>query len=428
VVEVHAKSSLGARLKVESDHVIFISPTPWSVVFEARCHIDSLDLNTPSISVIDLSRLCYVESAKANPDARTIHDAYCPETIAQFQDALSCVTSRTLIIMWRLPWTFSTIGLYRTISMTSGILGVITDGLNPISTMPRFSDNRIGAKIGRTISWLRRQNIASLHLFLQRKWINSLPLRFLGIRRTADLHIVDSLVSARHGLRFIGQRTLSVPVETFYFDHLNSADGSNASADSARYAVYLDQALPNHPDNMALIGVREVMNVQAFYKSLNDFFRRIEAELGLTVIVALHPKAGGAESRRVQFNGRLGVMGKTMDLIRNSSLVIGHHSASISYAVIARKPILVLTNDVIESCATSDFIHARGIKGIASELKTQVLNSDQGPELNLHDYSSLDYDHYIARYLRHPNTKHPFWDAINQGIAALSCKPRRLRR
>ena len=94
---------------------------------------------------------------------------------------------------------------------------------------------------------------------------------------------------------------------------------------------------------MRVVGLRPI-DPERYFSSLNVYFARLEAVLGIRVVIAAHPKANYQATR---FDGRTIIAGRTPELVRDADLVISHHSTSISYAVLAEKPIVfVYTSDM----------------------------------------------------------------------------------
>lgn len=115
-----------------------------------------------------------------------------------------------------------------------------------------------------------------------------------------------------------------------------------------RFAIYVDEAMCDHPD-YAIDGLPVPTGPDAFFPALKAFFDRVEEELGLEVIVALHPKSNYQPSELPRlFGQRRTYSGKTPGLIRRSELVFLHNSTSLSYAVLFRKPTMFLTSHDID--------------------------------------------------------------------------------
>ena len=101
--------------------------------------------------------------------------------------------------------------------------------------------------------------------------------------------------------------------------------------------VFLDEAATHHSD-FHIVGMKPA-NPARYFPAMNQLFDAIEKTLGLTVVIAAHPRSR-YESMPDVFHGRRVVKGSTLDLVARCKLVVMHVSTSLSYAVLFRKPVL----------------------------------------------------------------------------------------
>ena len=140
---------------------------------------------------------------------------------------------------------------------------------------------------------------------------------------------------------------------SFDFEKARILDASGDTRKSAG-AVFLDQNLGYHPDQMHS-SLRSPISIDSYYPQLRKAFEAMERD-GLPVSVALHPKASTVDPRTV-FGDRRAVMGSSQIMLRDAALVLCHASASVSYAVIWRKPVLFLTSTELERSWYHGHIH-----------------------------------------------------------------------
>lgn len=108
----------------------------------------------------------------------------------------------------------------------------------------------------------------------------------------------------------------------------------------ARYAVFIDEFLPYHPD-MTTFGANAV-RADLYYGCLNAFFDHFEHVHGLPVIVAAHPKATAGYS---PYGGRPVFHDASNALIKRSAMVFAHVSTAIAFAVIHQRPLCLIYNE-----------------------------------------------------------------------------------
>lgn len=134
----------------------------------------------------------------------------------------------------------------------------------------------------------------------------------------------------------------SVKINLIDFDRYKK----NKNNKTQNIAVFLDQALTCHSDDQS----NKKKNHLKYYQSLENFFKRIEIEFNLKVIIALHPK--NWLPNKIFFKRKV-CRNKTAELVSKSDLVLCHTSISISYAILNYKPIVFLHSKLINKY--SDF-------------------------------------------------------------------------
>lgn len=105
------------------------------------------------------------------------------------------------------------------------------------------------------------------------------------------------------------------------------------------YVVFIDQFYPLHPDfKCSYVG--RLGSAEVYQRELNEFFAKVERDLGYKVVIAAHPKATYDDKT---FEGREIIKYKTSELVKYSEGVLMQTSLSISFAVIYDKPVMYIT-------------------------------------------------------------------------------------
>jgi len=182
-------------------------------------------------------------------------------------------------------------------------------------------------------------------------------------------------------------------------------------------AVFLDQNLGYHPDQLHS-SLRSPITIDTYYPRLRRAFEAIERE-GVSVSVALHPKASAVDPQTV-FGDRPSIMGSTQVMLRDSALVLCHASASLSYAVIWRKPILFLTSAELERSWYHGHIHEMARILSRPTLNIDELESISGDELrNMIDQpvDETAYAKYEEKFIRSSASPDGgLWEIFAQGL------------
>lgn len=154
-----------------------------------------------------------------------------------------------------------------------------------------------------------------------------------------------------------------------YDTYLASRD--RPSVRDTPYAVFLDEDMPYHSDWLHSSRNPPVSS-EAYYASMNRHFRAFEREHGLPVVIAAHPRSDYA-SRPDCWDGRVPVYGQTCDLVRDAAAVLCHESTSVSYAVLFRKPVALVTTAELAASFVQPAIDLLG-----RLLRTPVVDVDAG--------------------------------------------------
>tara|TARA_Y100000389_G_scaffold201522_1_gene244429 strand:+ start:228 stop:689 length:462 start_codon:yes stop_codon:yes gene_type:complete len=105
---------------------------------------------------------------------------------------------------------------------------------------------------------------------------------------------------------------------------------------------------------------------------MEKFFTKLEKSTNnkYKVLIAAHPKRPSHNfpiKRKFIYN-------KTLELVNTSKLVLSHHSYSINFAVMCKKPILLLKSDDFD---LSTFERNESIEFLQNKLNLQVINIDK---------------------------------------------------
>jgi hypothetical protein len=137
-------------------------------------------------------------------------------------------------------------------------------------------------------------------------------------------------------------------------------------------AVFLDQNLAVNGDRL-VTGSSPCVSEERYFVALNRFFDRFELITGCSVIIAARPRTEYGDVTRL-FGHRSVVFGKTPELVRNARLVFAHYSTAISFAVMLRRPVVLLTNEEMLSSKRQQNVDA-----FRQHLAVPMVNIDRAP-------------------------------------------------
>lgn len=183
-------------------------------------------------------------------------------------------------------------------------------------------------------------------------------------------------------------------------------------------AVFLDEYMPFHPINITWGYKNGIVNPNEYFSNLNKFFDKVEKETGLKVVIAAHPRSD-YEKHNNFFGKRKWYRGKTMELVKNSKLVIAHSSTSLSYACIFKKPIVIITDSILDrSPPECTYIEAKAIefgkrKIFVNDLKN-LRKIDWKQEMKINEQRYKDYMENYIKLSGSPEKS--FWEIVAEEI------------
>ena len=184
-----------------------------------------------------------------------------------------------------------------------------------------------------------------------------------------------------------------------------------------KYAVFLDQNAPSHPD-YSFHRNKPPVTAEKYYTSMNLFFDSFEKKTGLEVVIAAHPRSL-SRGQLSPWGKRQTIVGKSPLLVKDSTLVLAHYSTAISFAVLWRKPILQLTTrEYVKSYRHNMFL------SFSKALDLDVVNIDdyQMKEIstdNLFKFDEIVYANYTDLFLKsHYSDVINLWPDVSGKISA----------
>jgi len=186
-----------------------------------------------------------------------------------------------------------------------------------------------------------------------------------------------------------------VPINFFDYDNYMNANKIKERIIKGPYCVFLDVNLPFH-DDLKWVGLTYV-DPKKYYLSLNKFFNLLEKKYKIEVVIAAHPTAKYDDKI---FYGRKILKGVAPQLVKDSEFVISHHSTSISYAVLNKKPIVFIYSDDILRAYKETIVSF--IKDFSEYLGRGMWNIDEitsAEQVVIGPVSEQKYDMYKYSFL-----------------------------
>jgi hypothetical protein len=183
------------------------------------------------------------------------------------------------------------------------------------------------------------------------------------------------------------------------------ATGPRTTAGRTRSAVFVDQFLTDHPDSGP--NGEPACDPATYFVNLRRLFDEIEQRLNLAVVIAAHPRSDYS-ANDARFGGRPVLHNRTVELVRDSALVITHYSTAISFVVLYGRPLLLTLDDGM----LGDRVGTDAARSAGSWLGAPVVNLDH-ERVDWDSVMSVDssaYERYRRAFLKTPGTPElPIW-------------------
>jgi len=184
--------------------------------------------------------------------------------------------------------------------------------------------------------------------------------------------------------------------------------------------VFIDQELEKSWEQK-VGNYTNLVDKQKYWNCLNEIFNYFEKKLKIKVIIAAHFRRS-KDKKNLPNIGRKFIFDKTPELIKNSKLVIGHHSIALNYAILMQKPIVLLDFRLFDSSNLQNNKHlyflGKKISAIIIHIDTKYkFNLNKKIFKNLFKNNKKKYNNFGNYYLgfrKYKNVHQNIWSAISR--------------
>ncbi len=215
--------------------------------------------------------------------------------------------------------------------------------------------------------------------------------------------IKKSFVSGKIGFSIAQKRGDNSIIKTHNLDYDIYLKEKNKKKIKKKYILYIDQAFE---DSIDLKMDRMQLNkIDIFNKKIQVFFKLFKNK---NIIIA----GSDRRNRKKKIFKQKTIYNKTCELVKNSSLVVGHNSTALQYATLFSKPILLVSSNELK---TIPAIH-ENILNFKKLLKCnyqelELINSKINYKINKKLYSN-----YVKNYIKEKIDNKNFFEIFIQHI------------
>ena len=187
-----------------------------------------------------------------------------------------------------------------------------------------------------------------------------------------------------------------------------------------KIAVFLDTPEPMFASDYIGLGRKVHLTSDIWYPALTKYFDKMEVVAGVKTKIAAHYKSKHPAIAPC-FGNRRVYYGRTCELVSECSFVITIASTAISYAVLFRKPVILIYSDQLKH----DLQEMSRIKFLATTLGINPINIDD-PAIDFSSLLNVDEDKYLKyeqRCLTSTKSLRSNAQIIMEDIMNIQCDP-----
>ncbi len=231
------------------------------------------------------------------------------------------------------------------------------------------------------------------------------PTRIILGGKTANTPFLDTNEEKRN--------TIVIPSHSFDYEEYSRIEEVSKGAPEANYILYLEDGMTGHVDldhhNMPL-----QVEPRTYLSSLKRLLQEMTVITGLPYRIALHPSGDSSYLREFFADDEM-YYNQTAALVRNAEIVLGHATTSFAFAVLWKKPIVVITSEELRGSRMGPLIQS-----FSKALRAPIISIDKVTQprmqstLEIARTESVNTNStYITKYLKHPDsTEEVIWKII----------------
>jgi len=333
--------------------------------------------------------------------------------------ALSAISnlSQSCFVIPNIHYNLKTFSIFRMLSKKNiPFSSMVQSTVLPVSTAKETSNKKLETlrKLIKLNWWIDLQRIDINSLFEQ--MFAMIPFNYLQIKPAnivfapAEKYIMPNFP--------INKKSEILRLHSLDYDNYLSERDNDKSVD-IKMGVFLDQF---HGIDMIYQGRQPAINPEEYYPAICNCFDFIEKKYGVRIVIAAHPRSR-YERKPDIFDGRTVIRGKTAELVKKANFVLLHNSSAINYAVLFKKPIILLTTNRINQNFTEGIAEDPSLEWLASFFGKKLHNLDTEIRIDMEEELYVNEKAYMAyknSYIKkHGSEELPFWQIVANRIKNL---------
>jgi len=303
------------------------------------------------------------------------------------------------LVVCLIPYCLDTYPLFRALSKSKARY------CTPAASFP-FLSRKLGRRF--LLSKLSRLSVKRI----ANRLFNIISYKLLGIKSVSFVLAAGGDRALRN-IKMGDDRTEIIKGHSWDYDIYLKLKNSNEPYGETKTAVFLDEYVPFHPDYLHLVN-KPPITPEKYYPPLLEFFRFVEYEYGLKVLIAAHPRSI-YETHPNYLKGYEVIRGRTAELVKGADLVLLHSSTAVNFAVLFEKPMVFLNYD-----PNNETIYGSYISHMASHFRKIPVDINRWEDYKRYDFYCVEkelYETYKNRYIKLKDSPElPFWQIFSNRI------------
>ena len=365
--------------------IIYICYLPLTKKLEQDFYIQDLIDSNYSVEYWDLSPIFFNDVSFSNEHDRDY--VLKIDTYQYFQNCIKKEKNPRTVYIPMITYGYQSFRLYRILTKNKCKLYYFGRGCLP-SAVNDFSLDSLYVKL--------------YLLFDGKKAIRYFADKFaLFMKKVKIVKNYDVVFAAGQIAENIHQKaSMVIPVNHFDYDEYVRVKDDGGCLVKGKYCVFHDDNIVANTDYLILR--QKTVKAHDYYNSVNRFFKYIEDQYNIKVVIAAHPNA---KYEHETFAGREIYKFETCRLVQKCEFSIAHYSTSISYPVLFKKPVIFIYTSEMKN-----MFYFKTIKTFAKVLKQPLVNIDSSDteKLTLKEVDIHNYEEYKLKYITSLNSKNEY--------------------
>lgn len=219
----------------------------------------------------------------------------------------------------------------------------------------------------------------------------------IKIRRKIPYAVIITGTKTKNLMAILARSKIYAASNDYHtFRRVITSQKNSARILGPQYFLFIDDCITSALDWRTL-NIEPPVSDLNYFSDLNKFFDFLENEFNVKVVIAGHPNTKNNFKYDAKFKGRSVIYDNTAALAVHAEAVFCHASTAVSFAILANRPVYIITTSEIQS----SFFRS-SIEGVSKALGRRPILIDVVNDRKLFENLSTTkhYSSYISKYIK----------------------------